>query len=49
MFAAQAIAGDMEATEPYAWLKATLEAIATGHPNDRIGELLPWKLERLSS
>ena len=28
--------------EPYAWLKATLEAIAAGHPNSRIDELLPW-------
>ena len=28
--------------EPYAYLKATLEAIAAGHPASRIDELLPW-------
>ncbi len=28
--------------EPYAYLKATLEAIASGHPSSRIDELLPW-------
>ena len=29
--------------EPYAWLKTTLEAIAGGHPNSRIEELLPFR------
>ena len=29
--------------EPYAWLKATLEAIAAGHPNSRIDDLLPFR------
>ena len=28
--------------EPFAYLKATLEAIAGGHPKSRIDELLPW-------
>jgi transposase len=28
--------------EPYAYLKATLEAIAAGHPSARIDELMPW-------
>lgn len=28
--------------EPFAYLKATLEAIAAGHPKSRIDELLPW-------
>ena len=28
--------------EPFAYLKATLEAIAAGHPANRIDELLPW-------
>ena len=28
--------------EPYAWMKATLEAIANGHPQSRIDELMPW-------
>ena len=35
--------------EPYAWLKATLEAIAAGHPNSRIDELLPWNFPSSSS
>ena len=33
----------MNGVEPYAWLKTTLEKIATGHPNSRIDELLPFK------
>jgi len=28
--------------EPFAYLKATLEAIARGHPQNRIDDLLPW-------
>ena len=32
----------MNGVEPYAYLKATLEAIAVGHPASRIGDLLPW-------
>jgi len=32
----------MNGVEPYAWLKSTLEKIAAGHPQARIGELLPW-------
>ena len=28
--------------EPFAYLKATLEAIAAGHPQSRIDDLLPW-------
>lgn len=28
--------------EPYAYMKATLEAIAARHPQSRIDELLPW-------
>ena len=35
--------------EPYAWLKATLEAIAAGHPNSRIDDLLPWNFKPPSS
>ncbi len=31
--------------EPFAYLKATLEAIATGHPQGRIDELLPWNFK----
>jgi transposase len=28
--------------EPFAYLKATLEAIAAGHPKNRIDDLPPW-------
>jgi len=36
----------INSVEPYAWMKATLEAIATGHPQSRIDELLPWSFGR---
>ena len=39
----------LNGVEPYAWLKATLEAIATGHPNSRVDELLPWNFRPPSS
>ena len=32
----------MNGVEPYAYLKATLEAIAAGHPASKIDEFLPW-------
>ena len=32
----------LNGVEPFAYLKATLEAIANGHPQNRIDELLPW-------
>jgi transposase len=32
----------LNGVEPYAWLKATLEAIAVGHPRSDIDALLPW-------
>ena len=35
--------------EPFAYLKATLEAIARGHPNDRLDDLLPWNFHLASS
>jgi transposase len=35
--------------EPFAYLKATLKAIAAGHPNDRLDELLPWSLAPTST
>ena len=31
------------------WLRATLEAIAGGHPNSRLDELLPWNFDSSSS
>ena len=39
----------LNGVEPYAYLKATLEAIAAGHPASRIDELLPWNPPSLSS
>jgi len=34
--------------EPFAYLKATLEAIAVGHPQNRIDDLLPWNFQTSS-
>lgn len=34
--------------EPFAYLKQTLEAIAAGHPTNRIDELMPWAFETAS-
>ena len=34
--------------QPFAYLKATLEAIARGHPQSRIDDLMPWNF-KLSS
>ena len=31
---------------PYVSMKATLEAIAAGHPQSRIDELMPWAFSR---
>lgn len=31
--------------EPFAYLKATLEALANGHTNSRIDDLLPWNFK----
>ncbi|WP_247969614.1 transposase domain-containing protein [Bradyrhizobium sp. 195] len=38
----------INSVEPYAWMKATLKAIATGHPQSRIDKLLPWSFGRTS-
>ena len=35
--------------KPYAWLKATLEAIVAGHPNSHIDDLLPLNFKPPSS
>ena len=32
----------LNGVEPFAWLTATLEAIAAGQPASRLDELLPW-------
>ena len=31
--------------EPFAYLKSTLEVIASGHPKNRIDDLLPWNFK----
>jgi len=35
----------INSVEPFAYLKSTLEAIAAGHPQSRIDELLPWNFQ----
>jgi transposase len=32
--------------EQYAYFKATLQAIASGHPSARIDELMPWNFDK---
>lgn len=39
----------MNGVDPYAYLKATLEALAEGHPKNRIDELLPWNYKAPST
>ena len=39
----------MNAVEPYAWLKSTLEKIAAGHPQSRIHEWQAWNFDPASS
>jgi transposase len=39
----------MNGVDPAAYLTATLEAIARGHPNSRLDELLPWAAKPASS
>ena len=39
----------LNGVNPHAWLRATLEAIAAGHPNSRLDELLPWNFDSSSS
>ena len=34
--------------DPYAWLKLTLERIATGWPNRNLEELMPWNYQALN-
>jgi transposase len=38
----------LNGVEPYTYLKATLEAIAAGHPSTRIDELMPWNFDKQS-
>lgn len=39
----------MNGVNPHAYLKVTLEAIAAGHPQSRIDDLLPWAFTPASS
>jgi transposase len=39
----------MNGVDPAAYLTATLEAIARGHPKSRLDELLPWAVKPASS
>jgi len=39
----------MNGVEPFAYLKATLEAIASGHAADQIDDLMPWAFNKASS
>ncbi len=39
----------MNGVNPHAYLKATLEAIANGHPASKIDQLLPWAFTPISS
>ena len=39
----------MNGVNPHAYLKATLEAIANGHPASQIDQLLPWAFAPVSS
>ncbi|WP_338310623.1 transposase domain-containing protein, partial [Bradyrhizobium ottawaense] len=32
----------INSVEPYVWMKAPHKPTATGHPQSRINELLPW-------
>ncbi|AWX93259.1 hypothetical protein DPM13_09430 [Paracoccus mutanolyticus] len=34
--------------EPFAYLKATLDAVAAGHPQAKIDDLLPWNFKPAS-
>ena len=38
----------MNRVEPYTYLKATLEAIAHGHPASKLDQLLPWAINSAS-
>ena len=39
----------LNGVNPHDWLRATHEAIAAGHPNSRIDELLPWNFDSSST
>lgn len=39
----------LNGVDPFAYLKATLEAIAAGHPQSRIDALLPWAFDPVAN
>jgi hypothetical protein len=39
----------LNAVDPYAYLRATLTAIANKHPKSRIDDLMPWAFQKTSS
>jgi transposase len=39
----------MNGIDPFAYLKATLEALANGHHQSRIDDLMPWAFKPASS
>jgi transposase len=39
----------MNGIDPFAYLKATLEALANGHSQSRINDLMPWAFKPASS
>ncbi|MBK1671629.1 hypothetical protein CKO28_26930 [Rhodovibrio sodomensis] len=39
----------LNGVDPYAYLKATLEALAAGHPQSRLDELMPWSFRQDAS
>lgn len=40
--------GKINGAKPFAYLKATLEAIAAGHPANQLDEFLPWNFQTSS-
>jgi hypothetical protein len=36
----------LNGVDPYVYLKATLEALAAGHPQSRLDELMPWNFRK---
>jgi transposase len=39
-------ARNLNGVEPFTCFKATLEAIAQGHPNSKINGLMPWCFQK---
>ncbi len=39
----------MNGIDPFAYVEATLEALANGHPQNRLDDLMPWAFKPASS